>query len=190
MKKTFFDAVIVLLIFSFVQFSNAMKVKRVNFFSDVHVADWFYEYVESLREWGIVEGEKDGEFGPDQALNRAEFAKSLVLYDQRVDEKINQLLDARNVLPTVMQLELLNEIPPLCPTGWNEVDFGANWEKSRGRYNYLRTCITDQKCTVMRLEKLKNIPAECPSNWSQANYGAIWDETGRERYQRVCYICE
>ena len=54
-------------------------VAKAQTFSDVDPDDWYYEYVESLVDLGVVEGYDDGTFGPGDTLNRAQAAKIMVL---------------------------------------------------------------------------------------------------------------
>lgn len=47
-------------------------------FSDVSMDAWYYDYVMDLTDMGIVSGNPDGTFRPDDSLNRAEMAKIAV----------------------------------------------------------------------------------------------------------------
>jgi len=47
-------------------------------FSDVPMDAWYYDYVMNLVDMGIVDGNPDGTFRPDNSLNRAEMAKIAV----------------------------------------------------------------------------------------------------------------
>lgn len=47
-------------------------------FSDVSMDAWYYDYVLDLTDMGIVSGNPDGTFRPDDSLNRAEMAKIAV----------------------------------------------------------------------------------------------------------------
>lgn len=47
-------------------------------FSDVPSNAWYYDYVMDLVDMGIVDGNPDGTFRPDNSLNRAEMAKIAV----------------------------------------------------------------------------------------------------------------
>lgn len=44
-------------------------------FSDVSMDNWAYDYIMDLVDMGIVEGNPDGTFRPDNSVNRAEMAK-------------------------------------------------------------------------------------------------------------------
>ncbi len=48
-------------------------------FPDVKSSDWFYLYVETAFNAGIINGYPDGTFGPAKNINRAEVAKMLAL---------------------------------------------------------------------------------------------------------------
>lgn len=61
-------------------------------FPDVKSGDWFYSYVDEIKNWGIVSGNSDGTYAPSRNINRAEFAKIISLYDKRVDQKINSAI--------------------------------------------------------------------------------------------------
>lgn len=47
-------------------------------FSDVSPSNWAYDYITSLVDMGVVSGNPDGTFRPDNSLNRAEMAKIAV----------------------------------------------------------------------------------------------------------------
>ncbi|MCF7906180.1 S-layer homology domain-containing protein [Candidatus Gracilibacteria bacterium] len=165
---------------------------RVNFFPDVHVADWFYPYVEEIREWGVINGNDDGTFAPERNINRAEFSKMLALYDQRVDEKIatstQDVVSQIDNTPSVMHLEKFNDIPADCPSGWIEANYGINW-KEGGANSYIRTCYTDQACQTMHLELFSELPPNCPQGWVEADFGEKWRQSGNKKFSRTCYIC-
>ena len=185
MKKT-----IILASFGFLFLATAVTTAaRSNFFSDVHVADWFYGYVETVRSWGVISGNDDGTFAPARNINRAEFAKMLTLYDQRVDRKIASVDNSSEGRPvSVMSLEKFNEIPAECPTGWEEANYGINWEEG-GRSSRRRTCYTTENCSVMHLEIFNEVPKKCLAGWTEADYGEKWAEGGRVKWYRTCYIC-
>lgn len=48
-------------------------------FKDVKMNDWYYKYLVSLKETGIVNGSDDGNFYPDNFVKREEFLKMLVV---------------------------------------------------------------------------------------------------------------
>jgi len=186
MKKYIWLSVVLSLVAMPIVFSA-----KVNFFPDVHVADWFYPYVEEVRQWGVINGNDDGTFAPERNINRAEFSKMLALYDQRVDEKISALESNRTYtnLPSIMYLEKFNDYPAECPTNWTEVDFGVDWQNTNNQKSYSRTCITNKRCQVMHLELFNEEPAKCPDNWQEADYGARWKYSGTGELNRTCYIC-
>ena len=167
---------------------------KANFFPDVHVADWFYPYVEEIRQWGVVSGNADGTFAPERNINRAEFSKMLSLYDKRVDKKIADSAQTsatqNKTLPSVMYLEKQSEAPAECPSGWTQADFGISWEDD-GQKAYTRICYTpNQDCRVMYLELFSSKePAKCPDQWTQADYGVSGKGGGYRTLERVCYIC-
>lgn len=47
-------------------------------FPDVNEGDWFYDYVETMYNYGWIDGYPDGTFGPAGIINRAEMAKMVV----------------------------------------------------------------------------------------------------------------
>lgn len=49
-------------------------------FPDVQEGKWYYEPVMALAKAGIIEGYKDGNFGPEDTITRAEFATMIVRY--------------------------------------------------------------------------------------------------------------
>ncbi len=54
--------------------------------------DWFYTYVNQIKNWGVISGNDDGTYAPSRNINRAEFAKIISLYDKRVDQKIKSAI--------------------------------------------------------------------------------------------------
>lgn len=48
-------------------------------FPDVQVGEWFFPFVETAKEMGIVKGNPDGTFAPGRNVNKAEFLKMLEL---------------------------------------------------------------------------------------------------------------
>lgn len=83
-------------------------------FPDVLENQWFYEYVMTIKDWGIVEGNDDGTFAPARNINRAEFSKMLTLYDERVDQKI--LAQNKNLVTRNFFSEILGKVDDL----WDE----------------------------------------------------------------------
>ncbi len=47
-------------------------------FPDVQEGDWFYDYVETMYNYGWIDGYPDGTFKPANLINRAEIAKEVV----------------------------------------------------------------------------------------------------------------
>jgi len=54
---------------------------QVGYFSDVSEGTNYYQSIEFLYELGIVDGNPDGSYAPDNTLNRAEFAKLMVVIE-------------------------------------------------------------------------------------------------------------
>lgn len=58
-----------------------MKQQSVPAFSDVNTSDWFYDYVETAGEYGLIQGREDKEghltFQPNEPITRAELATIL-----------------------------------------------------------------------------------------------------------------
>ncbi len=168
-------------------------------FPDVQLDDWFAEYVLEIKDWGVVSGNDDGTFAPARNINRAEFSKMLVLYDERVNEKVTAATTAleqkmtrepvitQNIsdLPSVMHLEIknTNAQPAACPEGWEDLGSVRVWNYNDD--NYRRTCITDQQCEVLHIDA-RNQPTACPEGWTEASYGDLTSKNER----RTCYICE
>lgn len=71
MKKTLTLILVGALLGSTVAFAAS------KFFSDVPANTWYTEAVENLSSKGIIEGYKDGTFGPNNKVNRAELAVML-----------------------------------------------------------------------------------------------------------------
>lgn len=174
-------------------------------FPDVNASDWFFDYVQKIATWGIISGNDNGTFAPERNVVRAELSKMFVLLDERTDSKITtakeeltlgytQAIDQASpavattvatALPTTMHLVERRNASPLCPTAWEEVDYGVVGSGT-DRFNQ-RTCLTQNRCEVLYLTKHKNnTPAACPQSWTEANLGA----TTENDMQRVCFICE
>lgn len=47
-------------------------------YSDVNAGDWFYDYVETMTNYGWINGYPDGSFGPGADINKVEAAKMVV----------------------------------------------------------------------------------------------------------------
>jgi len=182
----------------------SLGVAQTVFFPDVRPDEWFFEYVSEIKDWGIIDGQGDGTFAPAQNINRAEFSKMLVLYDDRVDEKITNQINQieipviqetitqepiAQVPASIMQLERYELEPALCPTDWTEADY-QRIDRSSGSFVNLRTCITNQVCSVVHLPRYDNPDtAECPTGWTEAQNIQTWREPGNRYYARTCYIC-
>lgn len=63
-------------------FFNAAPVMMAASFSDIPAGHPYYAAVESLKNLGVVKGYADGTFRPDQAVNRAEALKMVLLTAQ------------------------------------------------------------------------------------------------------------
>ena len=55
-------------------------------FPDVDSTDWFYDDVMSMVDWGVIQGNDDGTFKPENNVNRAELSAMWNRYDERVQE--------------------------------------------------------------------------------------------------------
>ncbi len=166
---------------------------QVTSFPDVKPGQWFYEYIMEIKNWGVVDGNDDGTFAPERNINRAEFSKMLVRYDERVDQKIDAAVGGISVpevevpevkyLPSVMHLDRDNGVPNDCPTDWEEVQYGRIYENDNSLNR--RTCTTESACRVMNLRNRDVEPASCPEGWSEADFG----QTDNREKQRVCFVC-
>ncbi len=173
-------------------------------FPDVSENQWYYSYVMKIKDWNVVNGNEDGTFKPSNNINRAEFSKMIVRYDERVDKKIfdaiedfkelkkeelNNEEEIRGIvpkdLPVVMHLDRDDyETPNVCPESWTEIAYGRIYEDVQNLNR--RTCMIQKSCTSLVLRDRDKIPAVCPENWVEADFGR-----GRKKeQQRVCYICE
>ncbi len=165
-------------------------------FPDVTEDQWFYPYVMTIKDWNIVNGNDDGTFKPSNNINRAEFSKMIVRYDERVDQKI---FDAVSVIatsealrpkipvgmPVIMHFDRDDvEIPSLCPVGWDEVNYARIYEGTETLNR--RTCMTKKVCTSLVLRDRDKLPALCPAGWSEGDFGR-----GRKKERvRTCFLCE
>ncbi len=60
-------------------FDLEMTDDGVKIYPDVHSSDWFYEYVIVASQHDVVSGYSNGNFGPSDAVTRAQIAKMVVL---------------------------------------------------------------------------------------------------------------
>ena len=51
-------------------------------YTDVHVGDWYYNYIGYLTRYNILNGYPDGSFKPDNPITRAEFSKVASMFDK------------------------------------------------------------------------------------------------------------
>ncbi len=167
-------------------------------FPDVNPGDWFHQYVMQIKDWGIVNGDDDGYFNPGNNINRAEFSKMMVLYDERVDEKIEEATADLSVveqpannsvsLPSMMYLTSDRNNPADCPTGWTEANYGVS-SSVGGKNNFTRTCYINKSCSVMYLVNSGKEPSERPSGLNEAGLDTSWGGNNKADYERVCYVC-
>lgn len=189
MKKAILLSSLVIL-FSTIVFSVSAN-RRNEFFSDVSVQDWFYPYVKLVNNWGLMQGDSFGMFLPKQRVNRAELAKVIALYDERVDDKISgsRIGRSSNSVPaTVMTMIASDKEPNECPIGWIEADYGLMHIQPT-RKGFMRTCYTNNACSTMNLERYNEEPNECPQGWTEADYGERWERGGHKQFLRTCYVC-
>jgi len=67
-----------LLKMAFVAFSYKTRTFSSSSFPDVSVADWFFPYVETAKQDGLIQGYTDGNFKPGNNITRAETLKVLL----------------------------------------------------------------------------------------------------------------
>jgi len=175
---------------------SVLTISNTYSFPDVNPGDWFHQYVEAIKDWGIVKGQGDGTFAPDKNINRAEFSKMLYLYDQRVDEKIAAIETSGALpstettnLPSIMYLDRWGEEPSACPGGWNQVSIGTRSNIDK-RNIYRRICTTNNYCQVLSIKKYREEPEACPSGWTESDYSATWLDGNDQERVRTCHICQ
>ena len=54
--------------------------------SDIKPSDWFYEDVNNMVEWGVIQGNADGTFAPERNVNRAELSAMWNRYNSYVNQ--------------------------------------------------------------------------------------------------------
>lgn len=69
------------------------NISEYNYFDDLENASWAKEAVNSLAALGIVSGNGDGKFRPNEDITRAEFVKMLMTAMNMVDEKAKCVFD-------------------------------------------------------------------------------------------------
>ena len=186
MKK---HIIIIGLAFSFI--AGAGINAATGFFPDVPSHAWFAQYVNTIKDWGVIDGNDDGTFAPGDSINRAEFSKMLYQYDKRVDQKIENSgsKSATTSRPrSTMYITAFNRMPANCPSGWTQASVGKNWE-SGGQFSWDRACYTTKSCTTIQLENFNAEAEKCPSGWLEVEDGVKWTENGKNKYQRICTIC-
>lgn len=83
MKKPSFLLITGLILLS----SGTLHAATISF-PDVPTTAWFYTDVMNLVNWGVIQGNADGTFKPNDYVNRAELATMWNRYDQRVQSLI------------------------------------------------------------------------------------------------------
>ncbi|MCP4179476.1 MAG: S-layer homology domain-containing protein, partial [bacterium] len=63
---------------AFVGFEYNTSSYTTSYFPDVNTDDWFFPYVETGKQTGIIDGHPDGMFKPDDNITRAETLKVLL----------------------------------------------------------------------------------------------------------------
>ena len=169
-----------------------------NSFPDVNPGDWFHQYVMQIKDWGIVHGDDDGYFNPGNNINRAEFSKMMVLYDERVDEKIEKAVkglsrdinteNSSSKLASVMYITSYKNNPNHCPNNWNEAGIGSM--PGGGKTNFTRTCYIHKACSVIYLSDNQKNPNNCPNGWTEASMDSKWVGSNELNHERICYVCE
>ena len=189
MKKIIIPTIFTLTIFS----AGALFAQNISF-PDVKSTDWFHQYVTAIADWDVVSGNDDGTFAPGRNINRAEFAKMLVQYDKRVDEKIAAIeassaansAPVSKPLPSIMYIRRTKgSTPAACPTGWNDEGLGADTSDSLERI-----CTTSQQCQVAYIDRTSSAPAQaCPTGWKEADFANVFSG-GANIVRRTCYVCQ
>ena len=65
---------------------NVSKSYVAKTFSDVQGTDWFYESVCSAVSYGLIEGDAEGTFRPNDNITRAEFTAVIVRNMKKIDD--------------------------------------------------------------------------------------------------------
>ncbi|MCC7432736.1 S-layer homology domain-containing protein [Candidatus Peregrinibacteria bacterium] len=81
MKK--FTTISVLISYFFLLFIPTSFAQNF-LFPDVKGSDWFYEDVLNMIKWGVMKGNSDGTFRPQNSVNRAEVSVILNRYDAKM----------------------------------------------------------------------------------------------------------
>jgi hypothetical protein len=79
MKKIILPSLLIAMFIGGVAFAQALKA-----FPDVKPTDWFYNDVNNMVSWGVIQGNDDGTFKPSGTVNRAELSAMWNRYDKRV----------------------------------------------------------------------------------------------------------
>lgn len=78
-------------------------------FPDVNTSDWFYDDVNKMVDWGVIQGNEDGTFAPERNVNRAELSAMWTRYNDYVTQE--SVLSEYAVL--LYGSEILNELDSL-----------------------------------------------------------------------------
>jgi hypothetical protein len=109
-------------------------------FSDVNQENWFYNYVHSLTEIGVIEGYEDETFKPSENINRAEVAQiaySLILstfpedkeYDESLADDLQTFTDVESNNWFYTPIEMLAQSSIL--SGYEDGSFQPEKEVTR-----------------------------------------------------------
>ncbi|HWQ76055.1 MAG TPA: S-layer homology domain-containing protein [Syntrophomonas sp.] len=91
----------------------AHHVNKTNAFSDINTADWFYQPVNTIKEYGIIKGYEDNTYRPNQLISREE---AMVIIMQAIKTAgIDTAVDDREASDLLSQYTDSNTI-----SGWAE----------------------------------------------------------------------
>ena len=91
-------------------------------FSDVSADKWYYSYVASLVDGGVITGDADGRFRPDDLISRQDMAVIL-----------HRVLQKKGLLPLISNLErMFDDFDDVSPYAQNSITYMSNMKLING----------------------------------------------------------
>lgn len=154
---------------------------RPNSFLDVHPEHWFYQYVETAKSLGWIDGYPNGTFGPGNLINRAEMAK---LINQAFDISTTTEPTDRHWYDSHVRALYGNN---LLPYNVSQHSFGADRNPTRAEafeqmYRALQSRYTGQAATSNQTTVSTNTTGSADPYNLQANFSltmAVTPSAGR-----------
>ena len=69
----------------------SLPSRTVTKYLDVPVKEWYYNYAEKAQQFGLMHGDEDGNFRPEENINRAEGAAVFNRLFKAVDKALEEI---------------------------------------------------------------------------------------------------